>query len=244
MKSIYKLKEGGFFTEATEEFKHELAQNMRKKFQNWHENFFWKNMFANKYRTGLNEKEEINPAYTEWIERETWRSMEVEQASRLAINSLGIGPIISSIVFTMMQGLGIGVPKMPEELTSAVTVMFNSPTEMISFTAAILAANNIGWERCPWLTSNDEQKNIQIMAKIFEKSRDQYEKNNKELVEITDKELHTIYNPYLTTMRAGKLLTKFGIFLWKKWDRFKERKEYKQNKLAGLTGANEQSLFN
>jgi hypothetical protein len=46
--------------------------------------------------------------------------------------------------------------------------MFNSPTEMISFTGGILGANNLGIEKYPWLLSTDEQKNAQLLGLIFQ----------------------------------------------------------------------------
>jgi hypothetical protein len=259
MKAIYKMNESGFFAKPSEEFRKGLAEDMRKQIREWHEKM-WKKMFANKYRLGKNAEEETQAAYTNWIEKEAWRSMEVESSTRLSINSLGIGPIVSSIVFTMMQGLQNSAEWLPESVTSAVSVMFNSPTEMISFTGAILGANNLGVERFPWLLSNDEQKNIQIMAKIVEKSTEQYgrhlektadpkpegtaaDKKPKEtFVEITNEELHKIYNPMINTMGLGKFFLRQGIRLWKKWDQFKQRKQYKQKPSAELTdGTNKDS---
>jgi hypothetical protein len=146
----------------------------------------------------------------------------------------------------MMQVLQNTAESIPETLTSAVTVMFNSPTEMLSYTGAILGAKHLGIERFPWLLSNDEQKNMQIMAKIFEKSKEQYDKKGtdeaKNVVEITDKELHEIYNQILNTMGMGKFFLRRGYWLWKKWDQFKQRKEYKQKELAGLSENNEKSM--
>jgi hypothetical protein len=173
--------------------------------------------------------------------------MEVEQASRLSINSMGIGPIVSSVIFTMMQGVTEVASFIPETATSAVSVMFNAPTEMISFTGAIIGANNLGLERFPWLMSNDEQKNLQIMAKIFEKSSKQYENIMREgkdqFEEITDAELHKIYNPFINTMGLGKWFVRKGIWLWKKWDAFKQRNEYKRKELAGLAEYNPKSMW-
>jgi hypothetical protein len=248
MKAIYKMKEMGFFEKPSEDFQKSLAKDMRKQMRDLHGNF-WKIMLRHKYRQGKNPKEEIKAAYTNWIEHEAWRTMEVEQSSRLSINSMGIGPILSSIVFTLMQGLTMAAPGVPEQLTSAVSVMVNAPTEMLSFTGAIIGANSWGFERFPWLLSNDEQKNLQIMGKIFEKSTKHYElfKEGNELaakiVEITDDELHRIYNPILRTMGIGRFFVKRGIWLWKKWDQHKQRGEYKRKELAGLTGNNEKRMY-
>jgi ribosomal protein S17E len=211
---------------------------------------------VNKYRRGRNKEEEIRAAYTNWIEQQTWRTMEVAQSSRLSINSMGIGPIVSSVIFTMMQGVTSAAPTIPgtdfklipETVTSAVSVMFNAPTEMISFTGAILGANNLGLERFPWLMSNDEQKNLQIMAKIFEKSSKQHENiiggGQGHLEEITDAELHKIYNPILRTMGIGRFFVRKGIWLWKKWDQFKQRNEYKKKESGALSEHNPNSMWN
>jgi hypothetical protein len=228
MKAIYKMNETGFFVKPSEDFRKSLAKNMRQEIRK-------NTSLANKYRTGQNQEEETKAAYTNWIELETWRIMEVEQSSRLSINSMGIGPILSGIVFTLMQGLTFAAPGIPETYTSAATVMVNAPTEMLSFTGAILGAKHLGLERFPWLMSNDEQKNLQIMAKIFEKSTKQYEniikmkgKEHVDVEEITDAELHQIYNPFLNTMGLGRFFVRKGIWLWKVWDEWKQKNEHKE----------------
>lgn len=99
IKSLHYKMENGFFPKPTNEKQDEMAQEMRENYAK-----LWIKWFGKKpLHKQMQPMEARNWAYINWLEKQTWRTMEVEQSSRLAINSMGIGPIISSIVFLIMQ---------------------------------------------------------------------------------------------------------------------------------------------
>jgi hypothetical protein len=112
-------------------------------------------------------------------------------------------------------------------------------------TGAIWGANNIGFEKAPWLLSTDEQKNGLIMGKIFAKSNAQMKSETGRFEVIEDRELYDIYNPWMAiTMPIGKFFVKSGIWLKEKWDKFSQKHEYKRdpgNTKTGNRGLNPKS---
>jgi hypothetical protein len=81
-----------------------------------------------------------------------------------------------------------------------------------------------------------KKKHNYYFVNSFQKSREQLQRNLPEPLEIENMEIHRIYNPKFNTMSLGRFFVHKGIWLKKKWDMFKTRKDYRMVELPSNDG--------
>nr|CAD2190184.1 unnamed protein product [Meloidogyne enterolobii] len=182
----------------------EKSKKKREKF--WHKITF--RLFAPKKpeTSPVITNEERNLAFREHIKEKIEASMDIQKKSSMAINSMGIGSLLSQIVLiTFFFPSQFG---MPVVILKIALIIINTPTEIGSFVATIVSANS--W----W--STDTMKNKQMVRLIIDRTIKQMEHPNKEFQEIKEKEVYEIYHPKAQILyRYGKGITKFMIVFFK-----------------------------
>uniref|UniRef100_A0A915N2W0 Uncharacterized protein n=1 Tax=Meloidogyne javanica TaxID=6303 RepID=A0A915N2W0_MELJA len=151
--------------------------------------------------------EERNVAFSKYIKHKVSASMDIEKNSSMAINAMGIGAVLS--------------------LFEIIGILFNPSTKLLKFGIGYITANHFGSEFFENFWSTDTIKNKEMIRLIFDRSIKRLNGKNKNLVEITEKEVYDIYHPKMTiTYGYGK-----GVVRIMNWMKRKLKKGY-----AFLTG--------
>uniref|UniRef100_A0A1I8B256 Uncharacterized protein n=1 Tax=Meloidogyne hapla TaxID=6305 RepID=A0A1I8B256_MELHA len=158
--------------------------------------------------------EERDLAFREHIKSKIESSMDIQKTSAMAINSMGIGSLLSQIVlliifFPSIKGI------IPETVEKIFLIIVNTPTEILSFGAGIIASK-WGAEKIEKWWSTDDMKNKQMVRLIIDRTIKQMNHPDKEFQEIKENEIYKIYHPKLQILyRFGKGITKFMIVAFK-----------------------------
>nr|CAD2185007.1 unnamed protein product [Meloidogyne enterolobii] len=214
--ALYKLYDQGFLPKPNSDtLVVEWRENSKKKRQKfWHKITF--RLFAPKKpkTSPVITNQERNLAFREHIKEKIEASMDIQKKSSMALNSMGIGSLLSQIVlvaffFPAMFG-------MPAVMLKIALIIINTPTEIISLASTIVASNSLGNEYIEKWWSTDTMKNKQMVRLIIDRTIKQMEHPNKEFQEITKKEVYKIYHPKAQILyRYGKGITKFMIVTFK-----------------------------
>nr|CAD2186953.1 unnamed protein product [Meloidogyne enterolobii] len=161
--ALYKLYDQGFLPKPNSDTLvvewREKSKKKREKF--WHKITF--RLFAPKKpeTSPVITIEERNLAFREHIKEKIEASMDIQKKSSMALNSMGIGSLLSQIVlvaffFPAMFG-------MPAVMLKIALIIINTPTEIISLAASIFSANSFGNEYIEEWWSTDTMKNKQMV---------------------------------------------------------------------------------
>jgi hypothetical protein len=136
-------------------------------------------------------------------------ALEVAPGDGLAIHSMGIGALVSQLVFLPIDGLA-RIGRLDEVVKSIVAIITNTPTEIISTTIGSVTGPRLGGLGKAMTT--DAEKDRLVMALIADKAIQRLnapDANHPDAsVEITEAELRAIEHPSLElTFKAGKLIT-------------------------------------
>nr|CAD2180440.1 unnamed protein product [Meloidogyne enterolobii] len=158
--------------------------------------------------------EEKDLAFREHIKSKIEASMDIQKTSAMALNSMGIGSLLSQIVllvlfFPVRKGI------ISEPVEKIFLIIVNTPTEILSFGAGIIASK-WGAEKVEKCWSSDDMKNKQMIRLIIDRTIKQMDHPDKEFQEIKENEIYKIYHPKLQLLfRYGKWITKFMIVTFK-----------------------------
>lgn len=136
-------------------------------------------------------------------------ALEVAPGDGLAINSMGIGALVSQLAFLPIDALA-RVGRLGEVVKSIVAIVTNTPTEVISTTIGSVTGPRLGGLGKAMTT--DAEKDRLVMALIADKAIQRLnapDANHPDAsVEITEAELRAIEHPGMElTFMAGKLIT-------------------------------------
>ncbi|RLM26832.1 hypothetical protein BIY29_04245 [Brenneria alni] len=150
---------------------------------------------APKWQAKTHNQNETHKALSHQIKKETSGALGVAPGDGLAINSMGIGSVISLgagfLPFDIM-GRAHLIPSMVQKVTS---IMVNTPTEVLSMGTGILTANHLGG-LSKWMTT-DAQKNRNMVELIANKAVERLHNGSDTRAEITEEELQKIEHPSL-----------------------------------------------
>ncbi|CAK5080085.1 unnamed protein product [Meloidogyne enterolobii] len=152
--------------------------------------------------------------------------MDIEKNSSMAINAMGIGAVLSLFGFllTYIPSHFITVSNLFKKI---IGILFNPSTQILKFEIGYITANHFGSEFFENFWSTDTIKNKEMIRLIFDRSIKRLNEKNKNLVEITEKEVYDIYHPKMSvTYGYGK-----GVVKIMNWMKRKLKKGY-----AFLTG--------
>nr|CAD2173731.1 unnamed protein product [Meloidogyne enterolobii] len=161
--ALYKLYDQGFLPKPDRD---EIVLEWRiseKKRKNW-KRFF--SFFKTPETSPIITNKERDIVFREYIKSKIEASMDIQKTSAMAINSMGIGALISSIVLFALYFPSLFGYKIPEVLEKIFIIMVNTPTEIISFIAGIFSANKFGAETVEKWWSTDDMKNRQMVSEI------------------------------------------------------------------------------
>ena len=122
--------------------------------------------------------------------------MAIDKSAAMAVNSMGIGSVLSFVTFIPTY-IGSQFNLLPEVLVKIVTILINTPTEILSFGVGILTANGIGAEWMEKFLSTDSMKNKQMVRLIFDKSIEQLKDHKHEFRKIDERQVYEIFHPKL-----------------------------------------------
>nr|CAD2200684.1 unnamed protein product [Meloidogyne enterolobii] len=170
--------------------------------------------------------EERNVAFSKYIKHKVSASMDIEKNSSMTINAMGIGSVLSLFGFllTSIPSHFITVSSLFKKI---IGILFNPSTQLLKFEIGYITANHFGSEFFENFWSTDTIRNKEMIKLIFDRSIKRLNGKNKNLVEITEKEVYDIYHPKMTiTYGYGK-----GVVKIMNWMKRKLKKGY-----AFLTG--------
>uniref|UniRef100_A0A914I6A9 Uncharacterized protein n=1 Tax=Globodera rostochiensis TaxID=31243 RepID=A0A914I6A9_GLORO len=134
-------------------------------------------------------------------------AMEIDWTTSIAFNSMGIGSVISFFFGFLAVFVPVTLGLIGEQIQRVVSIMFNTPTEILSLGAGLLTANHLGsqWGQ-KWL-STDYHKDKQMVQMIFEKGIEQLKDQQHQFRPIEFEDVYKIYHArFQLTYRFGKLV--------------------------------------
>uniref|UniRef100_A0A915NFK5 Uncharacterized protein n=1 Tax=Meloidogyne javanica TaxID=6303 RepID=A0A915NFK5_MELJA len=170
--------------------------------------------------------EERNVAFSKYIKHKVSASMDIEKNSSMTINAMGIGAVLSLFGFllTSIPSHFITVSSLFKKI---IGILFNPSTQLLKFEIGYITANHLGSEFFENFWSTDTIRNKEMIKLIFDRSIKRLNGKNKNLVQITEKEVYDVYHPKMTiTYGYGK-----GVVRIMNWMKRKLKKGY-----AFLTG--------
>uniref|UniRef100_A0A183BTR4 GST_C_6 domain-containing protein n=1 Tax=Globodera pallida TaxID=36090 RepID=A0A183BTR4_GLOPA len=132
-------------------------------------------------------------------------AMEIDWTTVIAFNSMGIGSVISFLFGFIAIAIPVNLHLIGDGIQRVVSIMFNTPTEILSLGAGILTGNHLGsaW-RQRWM-STSFHKNKQMVQMIFEKSIEQLKDSEHKFRPIEFKNVYKVYHArFQWTYRLGK----------------------------------------
>ncbi|MBF9265456.1 hypothetical protein I4I83_13800, partial [Acidovorax cattleyae] len=134
--------------------------------------------------------------------------LEAAPGHGLAINSMGIGSVISLLTGFLPFDTMARAHVLPAVVQKIVTIMVNTPTEVLSLGVGILTGNHLGGIGGKLTT--DAEKNRRIIELIAHKAVErlgQAQSGGTQGIEITEAELRAIEHPSLAlTFPAGRTI--------------------------------------
>ncbi|GKT25944.1 hypothetical protein [Acidovorax sp. SUPP3334] len=148
-------------------------------------------------------------AFAGQVKADTQSALEVAPGDGLAINSMGIGSVISLLTGFLPFDTMARAHVLPAMVQKVVTIMVNTPTEVLSLGAGILSSNYLGG--LGGLLTTDAEKNRRMIELIANKAVERLNASPDPVtkqpasVPITEQELKAIEHPALAlTFPAGK----------------------------------------
>ncbi|MFD1840952.1 hypothetical protein [Paracidovorax cattleyae] len=139
---------------------------------------------------------------------DTQGALEAAPGHGLAINSMGIGSVISLLTGFLPFDTMARAHVLPAVVQKIVTIMVNTPTEVLSLGVGILTGNHLGGIGGKLTT--DAEKNRRIIELIAHKAVErlgQAQSGGTQGIEITEAELRAIEHPSLAlTFPAGRTI--------------------------------------
>ncbi|KAL3078074.1 hypothetical protein niasHT_036957 [Heterodera trifolii] len=89
--------------------------------------------------------------------------MQIDSVTSMAYNSMGLGAVISFFFGFMAIFIPVSYELISDQMQRIVSIMFNTPTEILSLGAGLLTANHLGNQRIQKLLSTDYHKNKQMV---------------------------------------------------------------------------------
>nr|CAD2186723.1 unnamed protein product [Meloidogyne enterolobii] len=170
--------------------------------------------------------EERNVAFSKYIKHKVSASMDIEKNSSMTINAMGIGAVLSLFGF-LLTSLPPHFITVSSLFKKIIGILFNPSTKLLKFGIGYITANHFGSEFFENFWSTDTIRNKEMIRLIFDRSIKRLNEKNKNLVEITEKEVYDIYHPKMSiTYGYGK-----GVVKIMNWMKRKLKKGY-----AFLTG--------
>nr|CAD2192035.1 unnamed protein product [Meloidogyne enterolobii] len=212
--ALYKIYDQGFLPKPD---RNEIVLERRisiKKRKNWRRFF---SFFKTPETSPIITNKERDIAFREYIKSKIEASMDIQKTSAMAINSMGIGALISSLVLFALYFPSLFGVKIPEVLEKIFIIVVNTPTEIISFIAGTFSANKFGAELIEKWWSTDDMKNKQMVRLIIDRTIEQMKTPHEGIREIKQKEVNEIYHTKLNklTYKYGKIVTKLMIVVYK-----------------------------
>jgi hypothetical protein len=132
-------------------------------------------------------------ALVEHAQQDTKGALMVNRGDETAIDSMGIGQVISFGTDVPVDALArAGIIK--RNTAKVVTIISNTPTEILSATARVFGANYIGG--MGQNLSTDAEKNKQVVALIFSKAIQRWKSGDlNQSIAITEDEMRAIEHP-------------------------------------------------
>ncbi len=150
---------------------------------------------------------QLHRALSEHVKEDTRAALEVAPGHGLAINSMGIGSVISLAAFVPVDIMS-RARLLPQVVQKIVTIMMNTPTEVLSLGTGILTGNYLGGLGGKLTT--DEEKNRLVVELIARKAVERLSKaqsGEEGSIDITEEELRAIEHPSLAlTFPAGRAI--------------------------------------
>lgn len=145
--------------------------------------------------------------------------MEIEKTAAMSVNSMGIGSLLSLVTFLPTYALAKKFESL-EIVVKIVTILVNTPTEILSFGVGILTANGIGAEWIENFLSTDTMKNKQMVRLLIDRTLEQLNDHRKKFRKITEEEVYKIFHPKMAlTYAFGKGIVKLMVWSAKKFSK-------------------------
>nr|CAD2177747.1 unnamed protein product [Meloidogyne enterolobii] len=162
--ALYKLYKDKFLPEPNSDILvAELRENSTKKREKFLHKITFHLLAPKKPETSpVITDQERNLALREHIKEKIEASMDIQRKSSMALNSMGIGSLLSQIVliaFFFQSKFG-----MPKVILKIALIIINTPTEIISIAATYASANSFGNEHIEEWWSTDTMKNKQMVG--------------------------------------------------------------------------------
>ncbi|KAL3088043.1 hypothetical protein niasHS_009329 [Heterodera schachtii] len=138
--------------------------------------------------------------------------MQIDSVTSMAYNSMGLGAVISFFFGFMAIFIPVSYELISDQMQRIVSIMFNTPTEILSLGAGLLTANHLGNQRIQKWMSTDYHKNKQMVQLIFEKAIEQMQDSERKFKDINFKDIYKIYHTrFQLTYKFGKIVVTLMI---------------------------------
>ncbi|KAL3084720.1 hypothetical protein niasHT_031605 [Heterodera trifolii] len=139
-------------------------------------------------------------------------AMEIDSTTSMAYNSMGLGAVISFFFGFVAIFIPVSLGLISDQMQRIVSIMFNTPTEILSLGAGLLTANHLGIQRIQKWLSTDYHKNKQMVQLVFEKAIEQLQDDERKLKDINFEDIYKIYHAkFQLTYRFGKMVVTLMI---------------------------------
>ncbi|MCY0387417.1 hypothetical protein OVY01_09240 [Robbsia sp. Bb-Pol-6] len=146
---------------------------------------------------------EAGKALERQVKSDTTGALGVSRGDGLAINSMGIGSLLSLAAFLPIDS-ATRARKLDDSVKKIVTIVVNTPTEVLSLATGIFTANHLKMGR---FMTTDAEKDRRMVELIASKAIARLNHPERSSIEITEKELQAIEHPSLAlTFPAGKTI--------------------------------------
>ncbi|KAL3106063.1 hypothetical protein niasHT_027162 [Heterodera trifolii] len=138
--------------------------------------------------------------------------MQVDSITSMAYNSMGLGAVISFFFGFVAIFIPVSYGLISDQMQRIVSIMFNTPTEILSLGAGLLTANHLGNQRYQKWLSTDYHKNKQMVQLIFEKAIEQLQDSKRKFKDINFEDIFKIYHTrFQWTYKFGKIVVNLMI---------------------------------
>ncbi|KAL3088032.1 hypothetical protein niasHS_009318 [Heterodera schachtii] len=138
--------------------------------------------------------------------------MQIDSVTSMAYNSMGLGAVISFFFGFVAIFIPVSYELVGDQIQRIVSIMFNTPTEILSLGAGLLTANHLGNQRYQKWLSTDYHKDKQMVQLVFEKAIEQLQDSERQFKDINFEDIYKIYHArFQLTYRFGKIVVTLMI---------------------------------